>query len=162
MKKQKKQSEIKKLKKKLEICEKQKKEYLAGWQRERADFINYKKDEIERLGEIVKYANTGIILKILPILDNFDVAEKKLSKKVKESKNMKGLLQIRKQLEDFLKFQGIEKIESLNEKFDPAFHEIVEVVEIKNKESGTIIDEIQKGYTINDKILRPAKVKVIK
>ena len=162
MKKQKKQSRTKKLEKKFENCEKQKKEYLAGWQRQRADFINYKKDEIKRLGEIAKYASTGIVLKLLPVLDNFDVAEKKLSNKIKQSKDIKGLLQIKEQLQAFLKTQNIEKIESLGKEFDPSLHEIVELVERKKGKSGMIIEEIQKGYTVHGKLLRPAKVKVIK
>lgn len=162
MKKQKKQSESKKLKKRLENCEEQKKEYLAGWQRERADFLNFKKDELERLGEITKYASTGIVLKLLPVLDNFDVAEKKISSKAKQNKDVKGLLQIKEQLEGFLKNYGIEEIKSLTKEFDPSLHEIVELVEKKGKKSGIVIEEVQKGYTINGKILRPAKVKVIK
>jgi molecular chaperone GrpE len=162
MKKKRKESEAKKLKKKIEEIEKQKKEYLAGWQRERADFLNYKKDEIERIGAIVKYANTGIVLKLLPILDNFDAAEKKLSKKARDDKNIKGLLQIKKQFQDFLKNQNIEQIESLGKKFDPSLHEIIEMVEMKGKASGIIIEEIQRGYKIHGKILRPTKVKVIK
>jgi len=162
MKKKRKESETKKLKKKIEEIEKQKKEYLTGWQRERADFLNYKKNELERIGEIVKYANTGIVLKILPILDNFDAAEKKLSKKTRDDKNIKGLLQIKKQFQDFLKSQNIEQIESLGKKFDPSLHEIIEMVEMKGKDSGTIIEEIQKGYKIHGKILRPTKVKVVK
>ncbi len=157
-----KQSKAKKLEKKLENCEKQKKEYLAGWQRQRADFINYKKNELEKISELIKYANSGLILKLLPVLDNFDVAEKKLSKKAKENKDIKGLFQIKNQVKDILKSQKVEEIKSLGKKFDPSIHEIVEVVEMKNKESGIIIDEIQKGYTINGKILRPAKVKVNK
>ncbi len=162
MKKKRKESETKKLKKKLEEIETQKKEYLAGWQRERADFLNYKKDELERIGEIAKYANTGIVLKLLPILDNFDAAEKKISKKFRDDKNIKGLLQIKKQFQDFLKSQNVEQIECLGKKFDPNLHEIIEMVEKKNKESGVIIEEIQKGYKIHGKILRPTKVKVVK
>jgi len=162
MKKKRKESETKKLKKKLEEIEKQKKEYLSGWQRERADFLNYKKDEIERIGEIVKYANTGIVLKILPILDNFNAAEKKLSKKARDDKNIKGLLQIKKQFQDFLKNSGIEQIEVLGKQFNPAYHEIVELVEEKGKKSGIITEEIQKGYTVYGKLLRPAKVKAVK
>ncbi|MCP6718540.1 MAG: nucleotide exchange factor GrpE [Patescibacteria group bacterium] len=158
----KKQTNIKKTDKKLEDCEKQKKEYLAGWQRERADFINYKKDELKKIEELVKYASLGMVLKLLPILDNFDIAEKKISEKSKSNKNIKGLLQIKNQLQDFLKNSGIETIEVLGKKFDPAYHEIVELVEEKGKESGIIIEEIQKGYTVRGKLLRPAKVKAVK
>lgn len=162
MKKSKKESEVKKLKKKLEEIEKQKKEYLAGWQRERADFLNYKKNEMERISELLKYANSGFVLKLLPVLDNFDIAQKKISKKAKSNKDIKGLLQIKSQLKDFLKTSGIEQIEVLGKKFDPVYHEIIELVEKKEKESGVIIEEIQKGYMIHGKVLRPAKVKVIK
>ena len=150
------------LKKKLEECQKLKDEYLAGWQRERADLLNYKKEEMERIGEIIKYADVGLILKILPILDNFEIAEKKSLENLKNDDNIKGLLQIKTQLQDFLKNQGVEEIKSVGERFDPNFHEVVEEVETKEKESGIIIEEIQKGYKIHGRLLRPAKVRVAK
>ncbi len=162
MKKSKKESEVKKLKKKLEEIEKQKKEYLAGWQRERADFLNYKKNEMERISELLKYANSRFVLKLLPVLDNFDIAQKKISKKAKSNKDIKGLLQIKNQLKDFLKTSGVEQIEVLGKKFDPVYHEIIELVEKKEKESGKIVEEVQKGYMIHGKVLRPAKVKAVK
>jgi len=154
--------EIEELKKKLEEVEKLKNEYLAGWQRARADFLNYKKEELERLGEMVKYAGESLILKILPILDNFEIAEKKLPENLKNDENVKGILQIKNQILNFLKEQGVEEIKSVGERFDPNFHEVVEEVEAKDKEPGTIVEEIQKGYKINDRLLRPAKVKVSK
>lgn len=153
---------IEELKKKLEECQKLKDEYLAGWQRARADLLNYKKEELERVGELIKYADVGIILKILPILDNFEVSEKKLPENLKNDENIKGLLLIKNQIQDFLKNQGVEEIKSVGEKFDPNFHEIVEEVEVKDKEPGIIAEEIQKGYKIHGRLLRPAKVKISK
>jgi len=168
---------LEELEKKLEECQQLKEEYLAGWQRERADFLNYKKEEIERFGEIIKYADVGLVLKILPILDNFEISEKKLSENLKvdelrssspfadarvNDENIKGLLQIKTQIKDFLKKQGVEEIKSVGERFNPNFHEVVEEVEVKDKEPGTIIEEIQKGYKIHGKVLRPARVKVAK
>ncbi|PIV65341.1 MAG: nucleotide exchange factor GrpE [Candidatus Nealsonbacteria bacterium CG01_land_8_20_14_3_00_12] len=150
---------------------------MTGWQRERADFLNYKKGELERVGEILKYADVGLVLKVLPILDNFEIAEKKLAENLKvdelrssspfadarvNDENIKGLLQIKNQILDFLKNQGVEEIKSLGEKFNPNFQEIVEIVETKDKESGVVIEEIQKGYKIHGRLLRPAKVKVAK
>ena len=149
-------------KKKLEECEKLKNDYLASWQRERADFLNYKKGELERVGELIKYADVGIILKILPILDNFEIVEKKLPNDLKNNESVKGILQIKTQVQEFLKKQGIEEIKSAGEKFDPNFHEVVEEVEIKDKEKGTVIEEVQKGYMIDGRLLRPAKVKIVK
>lgn len=150
------------LKKKLEECQKKKDEYLAGWQRARADFLNYGKEEMERIKEILKYGNENLILKILPILDNFELAEKKLPENLKNDGEIKGLLQIKIQLQDFLKNQGIEEIKTIGEKFDPNFQEVVGEVEEADCESGTVIEEAQKGYTIHGKVLRPAKVKIAK
>jgi len=149
-------------KKKLEECQKQKEEYLQGWQRARADLMNYKKTEMERVGEILKYANEEFILKFLPILDNFELAEKELSAEAKNSANFKGMLLIKKQIQDFLKNQGLEEIKSIAEKFDPNLHEVVEEIRMEDKEPGIIMEEIQKGYKINGRLLKPAKVKVSK
>ncbi|UZE92915.1 MAG: nucleotide exchange factor GrpE [Candidatus Nealsonbacteria bacterium] len=151
---------VEEIKQKLKETEKLKAEYLASWQRERADFLNYKKGDLERIGEIIKYADTGLIFKFLPVLDNLELAERKLPKDLKDNKNIKGLLQIKTQIKDILKSQGVEEIESLGKKFNPNFHEVVEEVEQSDVESGIVVEEIQKGYKIHGKILRPAKVKV--
>jgi molecular chaperone GrpE len=146
----------------LEECKKLKDEYLNGWKRERADFLNYKKEEMERIRELMKYANEELILKMLPILDNFEVASKNISEKLKNDDNIKGFLQIRQQIKDFLKMQGVEEIKTIGEKFNPNFMEITEEIEIKDKEPGIVVEEIQKGYTSHGKVIRPAKVKVSK
>jgi molecular chaperone GrpE len=153
---------IEEIKKKLEECQKLKDEYLAGWQKARADLLNYKKEELERVGELIKYAGLGLILKILPILDNFEISEKKLPDDLKNDENIKGILQVKNQILDFLKNQGVEEIKSVGERFDPNFQEVVEEAEVKDKESGIVLEEIQKGYKINGKLLRPAKVRVSK
>ena len=167
---EKKQQRPQDLKNKLAECEKLKNEYLASWQRERADFLNYKKGELTRVGELVKYADMGIILKILPILDNFELVEKGLPDDLKNNEHVKGILQVKKQIQDFFKNQGIEEIKSLGEKFDPNFHEIVgevnpdkaSVKETGRIEPGVIVEEVQKGYMIDGRLLRVAKVKIVK
>jgi len=161
-KKQNKELSLEELKKKLEEFQKEKDEYLAGWQRARADFLNYKKEELERIKEILKYGNENLILKILPILDNFEITEKKLPENLKADVNIKGILQIKNQISDFLKNQGVEEIKTMGKKFDPNFMEVVEEIEVKDKEPGIIIEEIQKGYKINGRLLRSAKVKITK
>lgn len=150
------------LKKKLEECQQLRDEYLAGWQRARADFLNYKKGGMEKLGEILKYANESLILKILPILDNFEKAEKEIPDNKKNDKFLAGVLQIKTQFQDFLKSQGAEKIKTIGEKFNPNFQEIVEEVEKKGVESGIVLEEVQQGYKLHGKVLRPAKVRVAK
>jgi molecular chaperone GrpE len=157
-----KKSSIEELPKKLEECQKQKDEYLKGWQRARADFLNYKKDEMERIEGFLKYVNEELILKFLPILDNFEKAEKETPEDLKNNQCIKGILQIKTQIQDFLKSQGIKEIESIGKKVDLNLHEIVGETEAKGKESGIIVEEIQKGYLIGDKLLRVAKVKIAK
>ncbi len=146
----------------LKKYEKLKNEYLACWQRERADFINYKKNELIRMGELVSYSNIDLILKILPILDNFELVENKLPEQLKNDKNIKGLLQIKVQIKDFLKNQKIEEIKSIGKKFDPNFHEVIGEVQVRGKEQGIIVEEIQKGYKFNERVIRIAKVRVAK
>ena len=150
------------LNKKITELEKQKSEYLAGWQRARADFLNYKKEEMERVKGFLEYANEEFVLRVLPILDNFEIVEKKIADNLKNDENIKGLLLVKKQIQDFLKSQGVEAVKSVGEKFDPNLHEVVEEIEIKDREKGVIVEEVQKGYKINGRLLKPAKVKIIK
>lgn len=150
--------ELEELKKKCE-------EYLNGWKRERADFLNYKKEEMERIGYMAKYANQELILKILPILDNIYLAEQHAPK---DSEWFQGFLQIQNQFLDLLKKEGVEPIEVLGKEFDPNTMEVVEEVENSGDpmsaetivENGTVVEEVQKGYTLHGKLIRPAKVKI--
>jgi len=146
----------------LEECQKQRDEYLAGWQRARADLLNYKKEEMERFEQVLRYAGEEFVLKILPLLDNFNLIESKLPEDLKKDDNVKGIIRLKNQIEDFLRAQGVEEMETAGKKFDPNFHEATEMVEAQGAESGTVLEEIQKGYMINNGVLRPAKVKVVK
>ena len=150
------------VKQELEKYKKLKDEYLDSWKRERAAFLNYKKEGAQRIETLTQYINTSMVLKFLPILDNFCLAEKKLSKKSKKDSNIEGFLQIKNQIESFLEGEGVVIIKSINEKFDPNIHEAIEVIDKKGIESGTIIEEIERGYKIKGQLLRPAKVKVVK
>jgi len=149
-------------KKKQNKIEKERDEYLAGWQRSKADFINYKKDEVERMTELLKYSHLALVSEVLPILDNFEKAKNQLKKTKSYKEIIDGFLMIKTQLEDFLKQQEVEEIQCLGEKFDPQLHEVVGEAEVKAKESGTIVEIIEKGYKIKDKVIRPSKVKVSK
>lgn len=146
-------------KKKCEKCE----EYLSGWKRERADFINYKKEEAERIANLARYSGEEMILRILPILDHFNIAEKHLTDEDRKNGHISGLLKIKQQMEDFLKNSGVEEVKAeIGDNFDPNIHEAVEVAVAEGKDSGIIIDTISKGYFLNGRLLRPAKVKISK
>lgn len=138
---------------------KEKDEYLDGWKRAKADLINYKKDEAKRFEVVLKFANEQMIMDLILVLDSFDLALQSLEK---EAKIEKGVYMIRTQLEDLMKKYGLEKVEvKIGEQFDPATQEAVLVVE-SEKPSGSVIDEIEKGYSLGGKLIRPARVKVSK
>ncbi|OIP75328.1 nucleotide exchange factor GrpE [bacterium (Candidatus Gribaldobacteria) CG_4_9_14_3_um_filter_36_15] len=152
---------------KLKKCQKLKEEYLAGWQRARADFLNYKKEEMERLREVLEYGSQELILKILPVLDNLEKAEAQVPLDFKDNEWVKGISQIRSQLQDFLRKEGVEEIKTIGKKFDPNFMEVIEEVNLASAkasagEAGIVIEEIQKGYILNGRVIRPARVKIIK
>jgi molecular chaperone GrpE len=146
------------LKKELEEIEKKRDEYFAGWQREKADFLNYKKQEFERLKGTLCIAKESLFSELIPVLDSFELAEKAIPEEEKENNNIKGLILIKKQLEDSLKGLGLREIESIGKNFDANLHEAVE--EEEGKEPGIIFEEVEKGYSFEDKVIRPAKVKI--
>lgn len=156
---------IKKAKDKLHLCEQERAEYLAGWQRAKADLINYKKEQEAKISEIFKFANEGLIYEILPVLDSFELAIKHPPVGGQASTVDDGLLQIYKQLKGILKNQGLEEISAVGEKFDPALHEAIGEAHPepgRGVESDIIAEEVQKGYKFNNKVIRASKVKIYK
>ena len=139
----------------------EKDEYLENWKRERAAFLNYKREEMERIDKVIKFANQALILEVLNVLDNIYIAEEKLPKDLQENEWVRGVLNIKNQILEFLKNQKVEQIDCLDKDFDPNFHEAVEMIESDSK-SGIIIEEIKKGYILNGKVIRPARVKIAK
>ncbi len=148
---------IKKIKEKLKKCNEEKQEYLAGWQRAQADFINYRKRQEEQMGEWLKMAEAGLVVDLLPVLDTLDAATKNHN----GEGNGGSVEAIKKQLEEILKSHGLEEIKTIGEKFNPEFHEAVERAE-SGGEEGVVIEETQRGYLLNGKVIRVAKVKVAK
>jgi len=149
------------LKKRLEEVIKEKDQYLAGWQRARADHLNYIKDEQERLKTFVELSNEGLIMELLPILDSFEKADKSIPQGYADNQIIRGFLQIGEQLKSILKNQGLEEIE-VGQKFDPSSQEIIETIENPELKDETIAEVSLKGYTFKGRTIRPVKVKIIK
>lgn len=133
-----------------EKCKKQADEYLNNWKQERADFINYRKDEAKRMAEFVKFSNEGLILEIIEIIDDLEIAAKHQAEK-------DGLSAILNKFWDLLKKYGVEKIKVADQTFNPVYHESVE-----SESGGDKIKEIRAGYILGGKVIRPARIKVVK
>lgn len=144
---------LKKMREDLRATRKEKEEYLAGWQRSKADFINARKEEEKAREEFIKFAQAELLLSILPVLDSFEMA-------MKHGKT-DGLPEIYKQLCEILKQKGVTPMESRGKKFNPQEHEAITQEEVKNKEEDEVVlEDLQRGWYLFDKVLRPAKVKV--
>ncbi len=156
------ENEIKELKKSLDDLKQEKAQYLSGWQRSRADFLNHIKDEQERIREAIKYANESTFIEILPILDSFDSAREVIPQDLTDNQYIRGFLRIKDQLKEFLEKEGIVEIRAeLGEKFDPRVHEAVGTIEKGLYDQDCIGEIIKKGYKLKDKIIRPVQVKIV-
>jgi len=133
-------------------------EYLEGWKRIKAEFDNYRKDEQKRMQDMGIFFKAGMVLEILPTLDSFEEAIKQVPEKDKESDWVKGLLKIRDQLLEILKKHDIKEMEVLGKEFDPYFHEAVGEAVGKEENKDRIIQVLQKGYVMGDRVIRPARV----
>lgn len=123
-----------------------------------ADFDNFRKRAAVEKEELSKFSNELLIKELLPVLDGLDKALK-FSKDKEDT--IKGITLIRKQLEDALARFGVAGIEALNNKYDPHFHEAISMRD-SDGEAGIVIEEIQKGYTMHGRLLRPSMVIVSK
>jgi len=145
---------LKKVKEELRICRKEKEEYLAGWQRAKADFINYKKDEEKQREEFAKFAAKTVLYDCLGVLDSIDMALKHGGER--------GIKEIKNQFLEILRKNGITEINAeKGVKFNPEEHESIMEMEVETEDlDGVIIEELQKGYKLLNRVLRPSKVKV--
>ena len=150
--------EAKRKKPKKETKEDKIKELTETLQNLQAEFENYKKRAEKQGEELGKYLKADLIAKLLPTLDSFEMALKNTSDK---EKFIKGVELIFAQLYSLLESEGLRPIKAVGEQFDPYRHEVLMKQE-SDKEEDAILEELQKGYMLNDKVLRHSKVKVSK
>lgn len=153
---------LKKLREKLKVCVAEKQEYLEGWQRARADYINARKAEEKEKAEILTMAKEKMFFELLPVLDSFEMAfsDKEVWEKVDKNWRL-GMESVYGKFSEILKANGVKEISGTGEKFNPEFHLAVESVTTEEKEKdGIVAQVVQKGYQIEGKVVRPSKVKV--
>lgn len=134
-------------------------EFKDKYQRLLADFTNYKQREEAAKADFKKYASSNLVEKLLPVLDNFDRA---LKDQDPEDGLVKGIVMTRDEMIQVLEKEGLELIESDGCAFDPNVHQAVLAEESDEIESDHIIETFQKGYKLNNRVIRPAMVKVAK
>ncbi|MEI6580664.1 MAG: nucleotide exchange factor GrpE [bacterium] len=153
---------IKKLRSDLKLCKKEKDEYLAGWQKERADFVNYKKQEEARKLNFSESLRERILARFLTVIDSFNMAfsNKETWEKVDENWR-KGIEYIYAQMNTIFEEYGVKPVGEVGESFDPNIHQSVEMVEtLKKEEDHKVCEVVQKGYKLGERVIRAARVNI--
>lgn len=142
--------------------EKRIKELEDSLLRSKAEFINYRKRLEEEQSRLLKYCNEDLIKEVLPILDNFERAIKMDDTNLDDevSKFLSGFKMIYCNLVNILKSYGVIEIDGNNKPFDPTYHEAIMTEKRDGVESGMVLEVLQKGYILKDRVIRPAMVKV--
>jgi molecular chaperone GrpE len=152
--------EIQQLRAQLESAQAEAQENYQRFLRAQADFENFRRRTRQEKEELAKYAAAGIIESLLPVIDNFERAIVAGKTADADSPLLQGVEMVYKQLMDVLSSAGLEEIESLGKPFDPFLHEAVMKEPSEDHEEGTVIEVLQKGYRLKDRVIRPAMVKV--
>ncbi len=153
---------IKKLRTALKNCTKEKQDYLDGWQRIKAEFVNAKRLEEESRKSFVQFSEARLVEELIPILESFDMATANRTLWESLPKEWRiGMEQVQNQLIAVLGGRGLSTINPLGETFDPAFHSAVGVTPVSEKSRDQKVEQVvQKGYSLQGKTLRPARVLV--
>lgn len=159
-------NQLETLQQKIEQLEEEKEKYLKGWQQERADILNYKQKENERISEAIKFANQALLKDLIGVMDNFDFTVANLESLEQadgdKPKNwevmLKGIYLVKSNLEKLLTDYGLAKIPALGIPFNPAVHEAVNYANDPTQPADIITEELQSGYSLEGRTLRPAKV----
>jgi molecular chaperone GrpE len=128
--------------------------------RSQADFENYKKRAAREKEEGIKYANSSLLGRLLPILDNFELGLSAARGEGEKSPIFSGMSMVLKQLDDFLRESGVQPIEAEGEAFDPNLHEAIAREPSDKVPEGTVLRQTRRGYRLKDRLLRPSSVVV--
>jgi len=128
--------------------------------RVQADFDNFRRRTQKEKEDLGKYASSKLITELLPVIDNFERALQASEENPEFESFSKGVSMIFRQLESVLATEGLSAMKSVGEPFNPEYHQAIMQVESDEYEEGIVVEEVQKGYMLKDKVLRPAMVKV--
>ena len=153
-------SDIEELEREIELLRTSVEETQNAYLRIMADFDNFRKRQREETARLTSCAREELILKLLPMVDNFDRTLQAAEAEHSYESLVEGVTLTLKHIREMLEKEGLEPIEAVGQQFDPEFHDALMRVETDDYHDNTIIDEIEKGYTLNGKVLRPARVRV--
>lgn len=147
-----------------QLAEEKKKtdEYLDNWRRTAAEFQNFKRRAEKDKADYGQYANQRLLKRMLDVLDSFDAGFKAIPEQFKNEPWVEGMRAVERQMLQILEGEGVKPIEAKGKDFDPNFHEAMLYEPSPGASEGQILDELQRGYMLHDRVLRPSRVKVAK
>lgn len=146
----------------LAEAKKQSDEYLDNWRRMTAEFQNYRRRADKEKQEYGQYANQRLLKRLLDVMDSFDAGFKSMPAEVAKEPWVEGMRAVERQMLQILEQEGVTPIEAQNQDFDPNVHEAITYEPSEGAREGQILDELQRGYKLQDRVLRPSRVKVAK
>lgn len=147
-----------------QLAEEKKKsdEYLDNWRRAMAEFQNYKRRAEKDKADYGQYANQRLLKRLLDVLDSFGAGFRAVPPQYENQPWVEGMRAVERQMLQILEQEGVTQIDAQGKAFDPNFHEAVSYEPAEGASEGQILDELQRGYMIQDRVLRPTRVKVAK
>ena len=153
-------AEVARLQAELARAEKEAAEAKAGWQRTAADLQNYRRRTEQERAERLGLASDSLLLKVVALADDFDLAVEHVPADAQDSPWVQGVVAIDRKLRQLLESEGVTTMESVGRPFDPREHEAIAHEDATDVPDGTVLRELQRGYRIRDRVLRPALVAV--
>lgn len=147
-----------------QVTEEKKKadEYLDNWRRTAAEFQNFKRRADKDRADYAQYANQRLLKRLLDVLDSFDAGFKAVPESYRHKPWVEGMRAVERLMLQILEQEGVTPIDADGKEFDPNFHEAMFYEPSPGASDGEILDELQRGYMIHDRVLRPTRVKVAK
>jgi len=148
------------LRQELEVCQDKQAEYLDGWQRARAELANARKRFQREQEQLYTNARADVLSRLLPVVDDFQRAFDNLPADIADDGWLGGIRLIRQKFQNLLEQEGVSTIEARGEAFDPTYHEAVSYEPSATVPEGHVIDAVQAGYRLGERVLRPSVVRV--
>jgi molecular chaperone GrpE len=152
--------EVEELHAQLEEARREAAESKAGWQRGMADFTNYRRRTEQERQDLLGLASDSLLLKVLALADDFDRAIEHIPEDSKDSPWVEGVVAIDRKLRQLLESEGVSPLEAQGRPFDPREHQAIAHEDSREVPDGTVIGEVQRGYRVRDRVLRPSLVVV--
>jgi molecular chaperone GrpE len=146
----------------LEEEKKKAAEYLDNWRRSAAEFQNFKRRTEKERGEYAQYANQRLLGRLLDVMDSFVIGFKNVPEEYRAEPWVEGMRAVERQLSRVLESEGVQPIEAQGKEFDPNFHEAMLYEPSPGAPEGQVLEELQRGYMLHDRVLRPTRVRVAK